>query len=32
MAGLKKEGRELTTAELASYGFPPKQPKAPKLV
>jgi hypothetical protein len=26
-----KEG-ELTTAELASYGIPPKQPDGPKLV
>jgi hypothetical protein len=32
MAELKRKEEELTTAELASYGIPPKQPEGPKLV
>jgi hypothetical protein len=32
MAELKTKEDELTTAELASYGIPPKQPEGPKLV
>ncbi len=32
MAELKRKEGELTTAELASYGVPPKQPEGPKLV
>jgi hypothetical protein len=32
MAELKRKEEELTTAELASYGIPPKQPDGPKLV
>ena len=32
MAELKRIEEELTTAELASYGIPPKQPEGPKLV
>jgi hypothetical protein len=31
MAELKTKEEELTTAELASYGIPPKQPDRPKL-
>jgi hypothetical protein len=29
---LKTKEGELTTADLASYGIPPKQPEGPKLV
>jgi hypothetical protein len=29
---LKTKEAELTTADLASYGIPPKQPEGPKLV
>ena len=29
---LKTREAELTTADLASYGIPPKQPEGPKLV
>jgi hypothetical protein len=29
---LKTKEEELTTADLASYGIPPKQPEGPKLV
>ena len=29
---LKTKEEELTTAGLASYGIPPKQPEGPKLV
>jgi hypothetical protein len=32
MAELKRKEEELTTAELASYGIPEKQPEGPKLV
>jgi hypothetical protein len=32
MAKLKRKEGELTTAELASYGIPQKQPDGPKLV
>jgi hypothetical protein len=32
MAELKRKEGELTAAELASYGIPPKQPEGPKLV
>jgi len=32
MAELKTKEEELTTAELANYGIPPKQPDGPKLV
>ena len=32
MAELKRKEAELTTAELASYGIPAKQPEGPKLV
>jgi hypothetical protein len=32
MAELKIKEGDLTTAELASYGIPPKQPEGPKLV
>ena len=32
MAELKRIEEELPTAELASYGIPPKQPEGPKLV
>ncbi len=32
MALLKTKEGELTTAELASYGIPEKQPEGPKLV
>ena len=32
MADLKRKEEELTTAELASYGIPKKQPDGPKLV
>ena len=32
MAELKTKEGELTTADLASYGIPPKQPDGPKLV
>jgi hypothetical protein len=32
MAELKTREDELTTAELATYGIPPKQPDGPKLV
>ena len=32
MAELKVKEGELTTAELATYGIPPKQPDGPKLV
>jgi hypothetical protein len=32
MAELKTKEGELTTAELASYGIPQKQPDGPKLV
>ena len=32
MAELKTKEEELTTADLASYGIPPKQPDGPKLV
>jgi hypothetical protein len=32
MAELKRKEEELTTAELASYGIPPKEPEGPKLV
>ena len=32
MAVLKTKEEELTTAELASYGIPEKQPEGPKLV
>ena len=32
MAELKRKEGELTTAELAGYGVPPKQPEGPKLV
>jgi hypothetical protein len=32
MAELKRKEEELTTAELASYGIPQKQPDRPKLV
>jgi hypothetical protein len=32
MAELKRKEEELTTAELASYGIPQKQPDGPKLV
>ena len=32
MAELKRKEEELTTAELASYGIPPKQPDGPTLV
>jgi hypothetical protein len=31
MAELKRIEKELPTAELASYGIPPKQPEGPKL-
>jgi hypothetical protein len=29
---LKTKEADLTTADLASYGIPPKQPEGPKLV
>jgi hypothetical protein len=32
MAELKVKEGDLTTAEMASYGIPPKQPEGPKLV
>lgn len=32
MAEPKRKEGELTTADLASYGVPPKQPEKPKLV
>jgi hypothetical protein len=32
MAELKTKEDELTTAELATYGIPPKQPDGPQLV
>jgi hypothetical protein len=32
MAELKRKEEELTTADLASYGIPAKQPEGPKLV
>jgi hypothetical protein len=32
MAELKRKEEELTTAELASYGIPAKEPEGPKLV
>jgi hypothetical protein len=32
MAELKRKEGELTAADLASYGIPPKQPDKPKLV
>src|ERR1700730_16568546 len=32
MAELKRKEAELTTADLASYGIPAKQPEGPKLV
>jgi hypothetical protein len=32
MAELKTKHEELTTAELATYGIPSKQPEGPKLV
>ena len=32
MAELKTKEGELTAADLASYGIPPKQPEGPKLV
>jgi hypothetical protein len=32
MAELKTKEEELTTAELANYGIPPRQPDGPKLV
>jgi hypothetical protein len=32
MAELKRNEGQPTTAELASYGVPPKQPEGPKLV
>jgi hypothetical protein len=32
MAELKTKEGELTTADLAKYGIPPKQPEGPKLV
>lgn len=32
MAELKRKEGELTTAELASYGIPPKELEGPKLV
>ncbi|HEX9120799.1 MAG TPA: hypothetical protein VF840_09695 [Terriglobales bacterium] len=32
MAELKTKEGELTTADMASYGIPPKQPDKPKLV
>lgn len=32
MAELKAKEGELTAAELASYGIPPKEPEGPKLV
>jgi len=32
MAELKRKDEELTTADLAVYGIPPKQPDGPKLV
>jgi len=32
MAELKVKEGELTTAEMASYGIPPKHPEGPKLV
>ena len=32
MAELKTKGGELTTADLAGYGIPPKEPEGPKLV
>ena len=32
MAELKIKEGDLTTAELATYGIPPKQPEGPKLV
>lgn len=32
MAELRRKEEDITTAELASYSLPPKQPDGPKLV